>query len=186
MPLKDKEARKEYKRKWDAENGRIKYQEKMQDPEFVAKKNVSNRKSRAKVKADPEGYKHVQELKRLQHERRKTTDIYKFTKFIEKAEKRGSVVELSLEQFLDIIKQPCHYCGKESSFGNDEVLPNDQATIDHKDNDIRVYNLDNCVPSCHKCNNMKGISRYDAFMQLIKQFGSVDAVYKARRGLIEG
>ena len=81
----------------------------------------------------------------------------KFSSYKSNAKQRGYPFELSLEQFDNIIKQPCHYCGKEGLNG-----------IDRKDN-TQGYILDNCLPCCSRCNKVKSNYPYDDFINWIKK-----------------
>jgi hypothetical protein len=62
------------------------------------------------------------------------------------AAKRGRVFEITLEQFIAMTQQRCHYCDRgpeETAIGVDRVDSN------------RGYKLDNCVPACGPCNMAK-------------------------------
>jgi hypothetical protein len=54
---------------------------------------------------------------------------------------------LSLEEYNYLIKQPCHYCSKET--GNNGV------GLDRKDNNIG-YTFLNVLPCCGSCNRIRG------------------------------
>ena len=60
-----------------------------------------------------------------------------------KAEARNLIFRLTLEEFEQIIRQPCHYCGEYEVMG-----------IDRVDNRIG-YLKSNSVPCCTECNFMK-------------------------------
>lgn len=72
------------------------------------------------------------------------------------ANKRGISVELTLEQYRDLVKGICYYCGR--------ALLGNGPEIDRQDHN-KGYTLDNCVPCCsHRpkegkksCNHIKGL-----------------------------
>ena len=63
------------------------------------------------------------------------------------AQRRNINFNLSKEEFINIISQPCYYCG---AISNQEKL----IGIDRIDSS-KDYTLDNCVPCCDMCNKMK-------------------------------
>lgn len=63
------------------------------------------------------------------------------------AKKRGLVFELTVNQFDELTKQPCFYCG---GYCNS----NYHTGLDRVDNS-RGYVLDNLVPCCQMCNRAK-------------------------------
>lgn len=78
----------------------------------------------------------------------------RYNKYQKGAEPRGLSFSLSLEEFDEITKQPCFYCGDlpEDQFGNKFT------GVDRIDSD-KGYEIDNVIPSCPICNRMK--SDYD-------------------------
>jgi len=60
------------------------------------------------------------------------------------AKKRNLSFDLSFEQFMTLWQLPCGYCG--DSIGT--------VGIDRIDSSVG-YQLDNCKPCCHRCNEMK-------------------------------
>lgn len=79
--------------------------------------------------------------------------------------KRGYDWELSKEQFLNLTKQECFYCGNlplglKKSQDNSGDYPFNG--VDRVDND-RGYTLDNSVPCCKICNVAKNSQSLDEF-----------------------
>jgi len=73
------------------------------------------------------------------------------------ASKKSLVFELTKDDFRDIIKQDCFYCGSAPIRYYRDKLPNGGYLcngVDRRNNQIG-YTLENCVPCCHKCNWMK-------------------------------
>jgi hypothetical protein len=76
------------------------------------------------------------------------------------AKKRGLVFEISFDDFVRLIEQPCHYCGRVWSCK--VILPLDYTDrspylcngIDRIDNSLG-YTTDNCIPCCRFCNTAK-------------------------------
>lgn len=98
------------------------------------------------------------------------------------AKNRGISFELSPLAFRQISQQKCFYCGAEPQpfyaysvrifVHPDPFICNG---IDRKSNDLG-YTLENSIPCCFRCNQMKSNMSFDAFIQSIKaiaayQFG---------------
>ena len=81
---------------------------------------------------------------------------------------RGLAFELTHAEVLQIIKQPCHWCGDSNGnklTGHD--LPNGRPGcngIDRLDN-AKGYIAGNVVPCCWPCNRMKGQLSETAFLE---------------------
>lgn len=78
----------------------------------------------------------------------------RYKKYKTGADERDLTFSLSLEEFDEITKQPCFYCGDlpEDQFGNKFT------GIDRIDSN-EGYDIDNVIPCCFVCNRMK--SNYD-------------------------
>lgn len=76
------------------------------------------------------------------------------------ANKRNLCFNLNFEQFLDICKLECHYCGKVAIVNNKYSLNG----IDRKINSIG-YEPSNCLPCCSSCNAEKSNRSYEEFIQ---------------------
>lgn len=100
-------------------------------------------------------------------ERKKRSDIgtkrisYKsklpphYVGLVKKANVKGLRMELTVEEFMSIMNQPCFYCG----FSADDLEMSDLS---------RGYVQENVVPCCSKCANMKkGFS--DDFIKHVKR-----------------
>lgn len=60
------------------------------------------------------------------------------------AKRRGHLFEISFEEYQNIVKQPCRYCGaRNETNGIDQVVAGEG------------YTLANAVPCCKKCNYFK-------------------------------
>jgi len=71
-------------------------------------------------------------------------------------------LELSDLQILNLIKDPCFYCGKIVDF------PHERNGIDRVNNDLN-YIVDNCVPCCKYCNSAKKDKTFEEFKQWVKK-----------------
>ena len=90
----------------------------------------------------------------------------KFGSYKHWAKKRNLSWELSESEFLEIVFQPCHYCGVVESTTHQANKCNGAFKsngIDRKDSS-KGYELDNCLPCCPKCNIMKMDMDYDEFL----------------------
>jgi len=81
---------------------------------------------------------------------KKPTD---FSEYRHAAHRRGLDFHVTLEQFDNMVRAPCYYCGR-----NDYVMG-----LDRVDND-NGYNEHNCVACCSMCNSLKGDRDLDVFL----------------------
>jgi hypothetical protein len=93
-----------------------------------------------------------------------------FGKYKYQANRRGLVFELTKDNFRELTKQNCYYCGKEPTseskatkrcFGN--YLYNG---IDRRDNSVG-YTYSNCVSCCETCNKAKLTMSIEEFREWI-------------------
>lgn len=91
------------------------------------------------------------------------------------AKNRDILFELSPAQFRQISQQPCFYCGAKPQpyyaysvrvFIHPE--PFICNGVDRKNNDIG-YTIENSIPCCFRCNQMKSTLSLDAFLESIKE-----------------
>lgn len=85
------------------------------------------------------------------------------------AKSRGLEFNLSREEFEEMVKLPCFYCGKEPS--SRAIRSSDHGTfvyngIDRLDNS-KSYDKLNCRTSCERCNRMKMDNNLDFFIDNI-------------------
>lgn len=96
----------------------------------------------------------------------------RFHKLRYDAKKKDRVVEISLEEFADLLTKPCVYCGelRDSPYG---------YGVDRIDSS-GSYTLDNIVPCCGVCNQMKSdMDLEDFYAHIAKILASRDAVQLA-------
>lgn len=74
---------------------------------------------------------------------------------------------LTKEDFNEIVRKNCHYCGQSPKFNNSTPAETFNG-IDRKDNKIG-YNQDNSLPCCTICNFLKKDYDYYAFLNLIEK-----------------
>jgi len=87
-----------------------------------------------------------------------------------RANKKGMVFELSIEKFKAITQKNCFYCGS----GLSNLCSPSSANgafhyngIDRVDN-MKGYELNNCVSCCSVCNRAKDIMSKDEFLNWIE------------------
>ena len=137
---KNESARKRYKRMEGAEKR-----------EYIAKKSFLNKK-RAKTS----------KYARAKRKEYGLSDRGIFSRYRNDCLRRGRVLrgiklELTFEQFSEIINSECSYCGKENCRGVDRVNSN------------LSYTPDNTVPCCSICNQMKNKLSLDEFKDHIRK-----------------
>jgi len=94
-----------------------------------------------------------------------------FTQYKLRANKIGRIFNLSIEQFQTVTSSNCHYCGREPYQIKNSGNKNQISTwgiyqyngIDRKDNS-KGYIIENCLPCCGICNQMKGSMLYKDFV----------------------
>ena len=97
-----------------------------------------------------------------------------FCAYRKSASNRGYEFSITENRIMELIKEPCRYCGtkphniQKNKYGNGDFIYNG---IDRIDNNLG-YTKDNVVPCCKICNRMKGSSSVAEFL------GRVDAIYK--------
>lgn len=107
--------------------------------------------------------------------------LYKY-----RAEKKGINFELTLEQFSEITKKSCFYCGAEPS--QEKVYKKAYGTyvyngIDRRDNNLG-YTAKNSVPCCKHCNTAKMTMTEDEFADWVHRVYFKFAAYrKFRQGV---
>lgn len=85
-----------------------------------------------------------------------------------KAIKRGKIFELTLGEFISLVKRNCFYCGETPapmSGHRSRLVCNG---IDRVNNKIG-YTIANCVPCCGRCNHMKFVLKTEQFLEHIKK-----------------
>lgn len=92
--------------------------------------------------------------KRSEKRRLRRLDAF-YKMYVNGSKNRNIIFELSLDEFITIIKQPCHYCGDFSkrTYINDGVIMRCNG-IDRVNN-YEGYMIKNCVPCCSSCNFFK-------------------------------
>lgn len=81
-------------------------------------------------------------------EKRKTSSSKRYNQLKMNAKSGGREMSLTLDEFLSVANQPCHYC-------NDELCQDRTGTrLDRRDNS-KGYTLDNVVACCKYCNSVK-------------------------------
>lgn len=86
---------------------------------------------------------------------------------------RGLDFGLTLNDFIDFIKQPCTYCGNilntiEVSIGSNNNVKLRCNGIDRIDN-TKGYTIVNCTACCSKCNYAKGSMTTQEYIDLCKR-----------------
>lgn len=94
------------------------------------------------------------------------------------AKKRNLEYNLTNEQFLDLVKSKCYYCGEEGTSIKKGLGKSSgdfyYVGIDRVDN-TKGYLLENCVSCCWKCNNMKHTLNQKDF------FDHISKIYKNKQ-----
>lgn len=118
-----------------------------------------------------------------QYESRAASGLAKhYTRYRGNARHTNTVFELSIEEFIVIVRQPCYYCGTSDNKVNvahrlNKIYQLRVNGIDRFDNNLG-YILSNCVPCCGPCNRAKlqmTAKQYiDLCRAVVKVHGNVD------------
>lgn len=131
MSFYSKEQKREYDRQWYIKN--------------KEKRKISNKAYYEKTKVN-----------RLQNQKEyRYKNAYKYYKL--NAKRRKIDFDITQDEFNEIIKKPCHYCGSTDYIGIDR--------IEYK----KGYTKNNILPCCGMCNRMKNIYSYEDFINKCKQ-----------------
>lgn len=91
------------------------------------------------------------------------------------AKSRGYEFRITWEEFLDITKNNCHYCGTPPKNKIGATTPTKRGNgyyvyngMDRMDND-EGYNLNNVVPCCRRCNRAKDVMGREEFLAWVKR-----------------
>ena len=122
---------------------------------------------------------HEEYLKKLVEEDKHQQGFrnYLFRNAIKGAETRHHEFKLTYDEFINIIKQSCYYCGEPPRPASEDLIKKRGNTkeptfyyngIDRIDPE-KEYSVDNCVPCCPKCNYMKHtLKQEDFYKQILK------------------
>lgn len=128
-----------------------------------------------------------QVAERLRKESGKSTYTSLYLEYKSNAMKRNLQFSITLEEFIQIVKQNCHYCNSEPKNVNRYFDKNGQVYlsrklaaktldnawakangIDRKNNDLG-YILSNCLPCCVHCNKAKDVLDYEDFINYLNK-----------------
>lgn len=112
-----------------------------------SKKNKGHRK-----KNGPEFLKKL----RIYHKSEKG----RYNRLKTRSKERGLLVEISLEEYIDLVSSSCYYC--------DGKIPEVGYGLDRVDSS-KGYLKDNCVACCTRCNRAKGDTTPTEFLEWAKQ-----------------
>lgn len=150
-----KEQRKERKPKIDAwfekNQEHTKEYRKQYSKEHAEEKKAYNQQNKEYFKQKRKEYEE-QNIDKVREQRKRYRNSLqaRYTKYRIGAEKRNFIFELSLEEFDNITKQPCLYCGEFN--GEHKGVP--YSGVDRIDSS-KGYTTLNCIPCCEMCNRMK-------------------------------
>jgi hypothetical protein len=82
----------------------------------------------------------------------------------QRAEDMGTEFLLTKKQFADILKKNCHYCGAEPS-----LYKNISTLSLHRIRTDISYTVENCLPCCYVCRDMRGSLTDKGFTEKIEQ-----------------
>jgi hypothetical protein len=104
--------------------------------------------------------------------RRNSYGILRYGHSKNKAIRNGIIWDISKDQFIELCKLPCEYCGSK--------VVTTGSGLDRKDPNIG-YTIDNVVPCCYLCNTMKW--NYWSYNEM-KEIGKLVAHLQSARRLL--
>ena len=87
----------------------------------------------------------------------KQTVDYKYLRLKTGSKQRNIYLDITKEQFIDIISNKCEYCGDNNRIGLDRI------------DSLMGYTLDNIVPCCYRCNVAKNNMEVEEFIKHCKR-----------------
>ena len=96
----------------------------------------------------------------LNNENKKQSPELQYNVYMRTANMKNLTFELSFDEYYEIVKKECYYCGE---FSENKTING----IDRKDQ-TKGYLLDNCVSCCKMCNMMKKSLNDKIFLQRIE------------------
>ena len=152
--------------KWFEDNQEhIKEQRKQYSKEHAEEKRAYNQENKEYFKQKRKEYEQANIDKvREQRQRYRTSIKGRYKKYERGAKERNLKFELTIDEFDNITKQPCFYCGE---FGKerDGIKYNGVDRINSTDG----YSISNCVPCCETCNKMKLDYDQHDFLEHVKK-----------------
>jgi hypothetical protein len=152
----DKEKQAEYHKEWRERNKEhlAEYNKKWREEnEEYIKKYLEDNKEKIAERAKEWRESHVEERKKLWDEWYKKNKLKslgrRFSSAKSKSKKRGIEWKLTLEEYIEIAKEPCYYC--ENNLGRPVVS---SVGLDRLDSN-GCYELLNVVSCCYACNLIK-------------------------------
>lgn len=143
---------------------RVKDKRKQYSKENSDKKRKYNQDNKEHLAQKRKEYEENNKEKVRQQRRKSRHSLStRYKKYKREAEERNFDFELTIEEFDEITKSPCFYCGElpEDEFGN-------QFTgVDRIDSQLGYYK-NNCVPCCFICNRMKSNYKLEFWLFHIK------------------
>lgn len=83
--------------------------------------------------------------------------------YVRESMSRGQPWELEIDQLVNILSKVCSFCGMEPGHeGN--ILVSGPIKLDRMD-PLKSYSLENCIPSCKDCKQIKGDLNYLTFIE---------------------
>lgn len=98
-----------------------------------------------------------------------------FKSYKDGAARRGFAFELTLIQFISLVKQSCYYCGaapRVTCWSKSVAIQAPMNGVDRKYPQIG-YLLTNCVPCCGQCNRAKSLMPPEDFVAWARAICSV-------------
>lgn len=95
----------------------------------------------------------------------------KYNRLVYNAKRRNIDCSITYEEYLSFCNTTCHYC--ENIIEWHPHKQPDKTNLDRKNNNLG-YHLDNCVPCCWECNDLKSDKfSYDEFLLLTSGLKSI-------------
>lgn len=101
-------------------------------------------------------YQNNKDKCKIIQKRKRNNPNSRWCELLKRAERYGHEISITREEWDELIKEPCYYCGKEARFG-----------IDRVDNNLG-YLQGNCVSCCEWCNRAKRNGTIETFYSQIK------------------
>jgi hypothetical protein len=145
------------RKKWD-EKYRETHRERVRKQQRAwYRRNIEKEKERSRMKHQKQMMENPEKVRGYYRKYSKTAKG-KYQAYKKNAKNRGIKFDITIEQFVEIILKPCHWCGRSGVYMGIDRLVNRYG-----------YSLKNCRPCCSMCNHMKRDWSPDQFILQIKR-----------------
>ena len=120
----------------------------------------------------------------------KNNDWHLYIHYKGHARSKNRSFELTYDQFKTIVHNNCFYCGSEPTYLKSMIRYSKNTSLQKLNGVDRIdsskgYTLDNCVPCCALCNQMKSNIDFNTFLEQIAKIHNFKNVQRLSRKRVD-